>query len=211
MTIRVVLAEDHDLVRAGLRRLIDGSPDIQVLAEVESGEQAVREYFAHQPDVAMLDLNMPGMGGLEAMRRILARDPNARILALSAHEDAVYPARALQSGAKGYVTKRCATADLLDAIRTVARGDMFLEPRMARQLALDGVTGKEEPLMSLTAREFEVFRLLAAGKSVNAIAETLFLSAKTVGTYQTRILAKLSANNLSDLTRLAIRMGYIEA
>lgn len=211
MTVRVILADDHEIVRAGLRRLIDGSPDIQVLVEVESGEQAFREYFSQQPDVALLDLNMPGMGGLEAMRRILARDVNARMLVLSMHEDAVYPARALQSGAKGYVTKRCAPDVLLDAIRAVARGEVFLEPRIARQLAQDGVTGKEEPLMKLTAREFEVFRLLAAGKSVNDIAETLFLSAKTVGTYQTRILTKLNANNLSDLTRLAIRMGYIEA
>ncbi|MDH4134824.1 MAG: response regulator transcription factor [Gammaproteobacteria bacterium] len=211
MPVRVILADDHEIVRAGLRRLIDASPDIQVLVEVENGEQAFREYFAQQPDVALFDLNMPGMGGLEAIRRILARDANARILALSMHEDAVYPARALQSGAKGYVTKRCAPDVLLDAIRTVARGEVFLEPRIARQLALDGLNGKEEPLMALTAREFEVFRLLAAGKSVNEIAETLFLSAKTVGTYQTRILTKLNANNLSDLTRLAIRMGYIEA
>ncbi len=211
MTVRVILADDHEIVRAGLRRLIDSSPDIHVLVEVENGEQAFREYFTQQPDVALLDLNMPGMGGLEAMRRILARDANARMLVLSMHEDAVYPARALQSGAKGYVTKRCAPDVLLDAIRAVARGDVFLEPRIARQLAQDGVTGKEEPLMKLTAREFEVFRLLAAGRSVNEIAETLFLSAKTVGTYQTRILTKLNANNLSDLARLAIRMGYIEA
>lgn len=211
MTITVLLAEDHDIVRAGLRRLIDESPDLRVTVEVESGEQAVHEYFTHQPDVAMLDLNMPGMGGLEAMRRILARDAKARILVLSAHEDAVYPTRALQSGAKGYVTKRCPSAVLLEAIRTVARGEEFLEPHIAKLLARGDMTGQEAPLMKLTAREFEVFRLLAAGQSVNEIAKTLFLSAKTVGTYQTRILAKLNANNLSDLTRLAIRMGYIEA
>lgn len=211
MTVRVILADDHEIVRAGLRRLIDNSPDIQVLVEVENGEQAFREYFSQQPDVVLLDLNMPGMGGLETMRRILARDADARILVLSMHEDAVYPTRALKSGAKGYVTKRCAPEILLDAIRTVARGDVFLEPRIAKKLALDGVNGREEPLLKLTGREFEVFRLLAAGKSVNEIAETLFLSAKTVGTYQTRILTKLNANNLSDLTRLAIRMGYIEA
>lgn len=211
MTISVLLAEDHDIVRAGLCRLIDESPDLRVTVEVESGEQAVHEYFRHPSDVAMLDLSMPGMGGLEAMRRILARDANARILVLSAHEDAVYPARALRSGAKGYVTKRCASTVLLEAIRTVARGEEFLEPHIAKLLSLGDRTGQEALLMKLTAREFEVFRLLAAGKSVNEIAKTLFLSAKTVGTYQTRILAKLNANNLSDLTRMAIRMGYIEA
>lgn len=211
MTIRVILADDHEVVRAGLRRLIDASSDIHVLTEVESGEQAFREYFTQRPDVALFDLNMPGMGGLEAMRRILARDPGACILVLSMHEDAVYSARALQSGAKGYVTKRCAPEVLLDAIRTVARNEVFLESRIAQQLALNGVSGREEPLLALTQREFEVFRLLAAGKSVNDIAAILFLSAKTVGTYQTRIMHKLDANNLADLTRLAVRMGYIDA
>lgn len=211
MPVRVILADDHAVVRAGLRRLIDASPDIHVLAEAESGEQAFREYLAQRPDMAIFDLNMPGMGGLEALRRILAHDAAARILVLSMHEDVVYPARALQSGARGYVTKRCAPEVLLDAIRVVARGEIFLEPRIAQQLAMNGVIGKEEPLMELTAREFEVFRLLAAGKSVNEIANVLFLSAKTVGTYQTHILKKLNANNLSDLTRLAVRMGYVDA
>jgi two-component system invasion response regulator UvrY len=211
MPIRVILADDHAVVRDGLRRLIEASPDIRVQAEVETGEQAVREYQAMRPDVALFDLNMPGMGGLEALRRILAHDDTARILILSMHEDVVYPARALQSGARGYVTKRCAPDTLLEAVRAVARGDIFLEPRIAQQLAMNGVTGREEPLMELTAREFEVFRMLAAGRSVNEIAELLFLSVKTVGTYQTHILKKLNANNLSDLTRLAVRMGYVDA
>lgn len=211
MAIRVILADDHEVVRAGLRRLIDGSPDIQVLAEADSGERAFREYSEKRPDVALLDLNMPGMGGLEALRRILARDPGARILVLSMHEDAVYPTRALQSGARGYVTKRCAPEVLLDAIRKVAHGEIFLEPRIAQQLAVNGVKGVEEPLLALTAREFEVFRLLATGKTVNEVANILFLSAKTVGTYQTRILKKLNANNLADLARIAVRMGYVDA
>jgi two-component system invasion response regulator UvrY len=211
MPIGVILADDHAVVRAGLRRLIEGSPDIHVLAEVESGEQAFREYLARQPNIAILDLNMPGMGGLEALRRILAHDAAARILVLSMHEDAVYPARALRSGARGYVTKRCAPEVLLEAIRAVAHGEIFLEPRIAQQLAANGISGKAEPLMELTAREFEVFRLLAVGKSVHEIAGVLFLSTKTVGTYQTHILKKLNANNLSDLTRLAVRMGYVDA
>jgi two-component system invasion response regulator UvrY len=211
MSIGVILADDHAVVRAGLRRLIESSPDIRVLAEAESGEQAFRDYLARKPNVAIFDLNMPGMGGLEALRRILAHDAAARVLVLSMHEDAVYPARALQSGARGYVTKRCAPEALLDAIRAVAHGEIFLEPRIAQQLAANGMSGKEEPLMELTAREFEVFRLLAAGKSVHEIASVLFLSAKTVGTYQTHILKKLNANNLSDLTRLAVRMGYVDA
>ena len=132
MPIRVILADDHSIVRDGLRRLIEASPDIRVQAEVETGEQAVREYLAMRPDVALFDLNMPGMGGLEALRRILAHDDTARILILSMHEDAVYPARALQSGARGYVTKRCAPDTLLEAVRAVARGDIFLEPRIAQ-------------------------------------------------------------------------------
>lgn len=210
MAIRVILADDHAVVRTGLRRLLEGAPDIQVLAEAETGEQAFREYFEQRPDVALLDLNMPGMGGLEALRRLLARDAQARILVLSMHEDSVYPARVLEAGGRGYVTKRCAPEVLLDAIRAVARGEVFLEPRIAQQLAVNGIKGTGEPLMELTAREFEVFRLLAAGKAVTEIADVLFLSAKTVGTYQTRILKKLKANNLADLARLAVRLGYID-
>jgi two-component system invasion response regulator UvrY len=211
MPIRILLADDHAIVCAGMRRLIEGSPDYQVVGESASGEQAMRDYLAQRPDVAVFDINMPGMGGLEAVRRILAHDASARVLVLSMHEDVVYTVRALQSGARGYLTKRCAPDMLIDAICTLARGDFFLEPRVAQQLAMNGVSGKEEPLMELTAREFEVFRLLAAGKSINEIADVLFLSAKTVGTYQTHIFKKLKANNLSDLTRLAIRMGYVEA
>lgn len=210
MTIRVMLADDHDLVRAGLRRLIESSPDMEVGIEVETGEQAVREYFERRPDVALFDLNMPGMGGLEGLRRIRARDEHARILVLSVHEDAIYPTRCMQAGARGYVTKRCAPKMLIEAIRTVVGGGTFLEPRIAQQLAADGVAGGQEPLMLLSAHEFEVFRLLASGKSVAEIAACLFLSAKTVGTYQTRIFRKLNANNLSDITRLAVRHGYIE-
>lgn len=210
MTTRVILVDDHAVVRAGVRRLLSDAPDILVLADAENGEQAIREFSAHQPDVLLLDLNMPGMGGLEALRRILARHPQARILILSMHEDAIYPSRALQAGARGYVTKGCAPETLLDAIRAVADGKVFLEARIAQQLAQSRVADTTEPLMGLTGREFEVFRLLTAGKSVSETAETLFLSAKTVGTYQTRIFNKLGANNLADLTRLAVRMGHLE-
>lgn len=209
-TIRVVVADDHDMMRAGVCRLLQDAPDIEVVAEAESAEKAMQHFLKHQPDVVIMDLSMPGIGGLEGVRRILKRDPAARVLVMSMHEDVIYPTRAIQAGAKGYISKRTAPDALLRAVRVTAKGEVFLERDIAQKIALHGIAGTKDALQELTEREFEVFRLLAEGASVQQISESLFLSPKTVGTYQTRIMQKLGVNNSAELARYAIRKGVIE-
>lgn len=209
-SIHVVLADDHAVVRAGIRRLLDDAGDIKVVAEAGSGEHFVEAYFEYKPDVAITDLSMPGIGGVEAIRRILAKESSARILVLSVHEDVLFPVRVIKTGALGYLSKRTAPEALLRAVRTVAAGETFLEREIAQKIAMDGIYGANDPLRELTDREFEVFRMLADGSTVNEVAEKLFLSPKTVGTYQTRILQKTGADSSAALTRLAIRKGLID-
>lgn len=209
-TIRIVLADDHAVVRAGIRRLLEDAGDIRVEAEAASGEEFQEAYFKYRPDVGVTDLSMPGIGGLEAIRRIRIKDETARLLVLSVHEDVVFPMRVIKIGALGYLSKRTAADALLRAVRTVARGEKFLEREIAQKIALDSLGGADDPLKGLTDREFEVFRMLAEGISVNDVARKLFLSAKTVGTYQTRIMQKTGSDNAAALVRLAIRKGLIE-
>jgi two-component system invasion response regulator UvrY len=209
--IRVVVADDHTMVRAGIRRVLESAKDIEVVGEADTAEHAIQQFFAHAPDVLIMDLTMPGIGGLEGVRRILKRQPAAKILILSMHEDVVYPTRVIQAGAKGYLTKRAAPDALLRAVREIAKGEVFLERDIAQKIALHGIAGATDPFRELSEREFEVFRMLAEGKSVAAIAESLFLSPKTVGTYQTHIMQKLGVQNAAELARLAIRKGLIQA
>lgn len=208
--ICVILADDHAVVRAGIRRLLEDAADIHVVAEAESGEEFCKAYFEHKPDVAITDLSMPGIGGIEAIRRIRIKDEYAKLLVLSVHEDVLFPIRVIKAGAIGYLSKRTAPEALLRAVRTVARGETFLERELAQRIALDGIAGTDDAFKDLTDREFEVFRMIAEGRSVNEVAEKLFLSPKTVGTYQTRVLQKTGADNTAALVRLAIRKGLIE-
>lgn len=209
-SIRIILADDHAVVRAGIRRLLEDADDIEVVAEAASGEEFQNAYFEHKPDVAVTDLSMPGIGGIEAIRRIRVKDEYAKILVLSVHEDVMFPVRVIKAGALGYLSKRTAPEALLRAVHTVARGETFLERELAQKIALDGIAGADDALKELTDREFEVFRMLAEGRSVSEVAERLFLSPKTVGTYQTRVLQKTGVDNTAALTRLAIRKGLIE-
>lgn len=208
--VSVVVVEDHDVVRAGICRLLGDTLDIEVVGEGRDGEEALREFFDKLPDVLILDLSLPGMSGLESMRRILRRQPSARILVLSMHEDVAYPTRVVQAGAKGYLTKRSVPEALLRAVREVARGEVFLERDIAQKVALSQIGGSNGQLGELSEREFEVFLMLAEGQSVNAIAEALFLSPKTVGTHQTRVMQKLGVDNAAGLARIAIRNGLIQ-
>lgn len=208
--IRVIVADDHGMMRAGVRRLLEDAPDIEVVDEADSGELAMQQYFNHQPDVLIMDLSMPGIGGLETVRRILKRQPDAKILILSMHEDVAYLTHAIQAGAKGYLTKRTAHEALLRAVREIGKGELFLERDVAQKIALHSIAGANDPFQTLSDREFEVFRMLAEGRNVADIAEGLFLSPKTVGTYQTRIMQKLCVQNVAELARLAIRKGLIE-
>ena len=210
--IRVMLVDDHAVVRTGFRLLLQSLPELSVIAEAESGEAACQLYLSLAPDVVVMDLAMPGMGGLEALRRIRARDPQARILALSAHDDPMHARRALQEGALGFLPKRSAPEALLEAVSTVAAGRRYLDPGIAQKLALaefDG--GAKSPIERLSEREFDVFVRLAGGASVQRIAQDLNLAASTIGTHLYNIKQKLQVANQSELTLIAIRHGLIEA
>ncbi|TSA48960.1 MAG: DNA-binding response regulator [Nitrosomonadales bacterium] len=209
--IRIMLADDHAVVRSGLRRLLEHYPNFEIVAEAESGERAYQLFGEHLPDVAVIDLSMPGMGGLEAIRRILARYPTARTLVLSMHENAAFASQALKSGARGYLAKSSLAEDLVTALTDVARGKVYISAEVAKKIALQSLTGEGDPMQQLSAREFEVFRLLAEGKDSEQIADMLKLSQKTIANYHTAIKQKLGVSNPVELVRLAIRFGLIES
>ena len=208
--INVLLVDDHAVVRMGFKMLLESAPDIKVVAEAESGEQGVKAYMEHHPDVVVMDITMPGIGGLEAIERIMAKDGNSRILVLSAHEDSVHPKRVLNAGAMGYLTKRSAAEELIKAIRTVAGGKRYLEASVAQQMAIQQLSGEQNPVDVLSGREFEVFMALAKGKTTNEIAETLCLSPRTVGTHLYNIKQKLNASNSAEIALIAMRSGLID-
>ena len=210
--IRVLLADDHAVVRTGFRLLLQTQSDVSVVGEAASGEAACRLYAELTPDVLVLDLAMPGMGGLETLKRIRAKHAHARVLALSAHDDPVHARRALQEGALGFLSKRSAPETLLEAVSVVAAGRRFIDASLAQKLALAEVEGAgKSPVERLSEREFDVFIRLAQGATVQRIAEDLKISASTVGTHLYNIKQKLHVVNQSELTLIAIRHGLIQA
>ncbi|NMM06375.1 response regulator transcription factor [Polaromonas sp.] len=205
-----MLVDDHAVVRTGFRLLLQACDDIEVVAEADSGEAACQMYEAVAPDVVVMDIAMAGMGGIEAIKRLLAKNSRARILALSAHEDTSHPKRALQAGALGYLSKRSAPEVLIDAIRLIAKGQRYLDAQIAQRMAVQNLTGTQGPMEKLSAREFEVFVQLAHGQSVAQISETLALSASTVGTHLYNIKQKLGLVNQAEMALLAVRHGLID-
>jgi len=205
----VLLVDDHALVRMGFRMLL-GDAQIQVLAELDSGETIVASWQKHRPDVVVLDLSMPGIGGLEALRRLIAAEPQARVLVLSAHEDTAHPQRSLRAGALGYLSKRSAPDALIAAVQSVAAGQPYVDAATARTLALAQIRGDSSPAQTLSEREFSVFIPLARGHSVAQIADTLKLSPSTVGTHLYNIKQKLGASNQSELTLVALQWGLLQ-
>ena len=208
-TIKALLVDDHEVVRAGYRRLLESTGKIEVVAEASDGEEAYRSYMQHQPTVVVMDLSMPGIGGLDASRRILARDESARILVFSVHENEIYLNRALDLGILGYISKRSASRVMVDAVRQVAQGELYIGQEMTPFLVKRTVCTDSQLIANLSPREFEVFRLRAEGKSVNEIAEMLNVSPKTIGHHNTSVKQKLGLANSAELTRLAIRLGLV--
>ncbi len=206
----IVLIDDHAVVRAGVRRLLEQESLFEVIGEAESGEKAYQIFGELKPDVMVMDLSMPGMGGLEAIRRILMRHEKAKILVLSMHEDLSFANQALKLGAKGYLTKNTLADDLVKSIQTVSKGDIFLSDEIAKKMAMQSISGNQDPIHELSAREFEIFRLLAEGLDIDAIASTLNISSKTVSNYQTMIKQKLNINSPVELIRYAIKAGVIK-
>lgn len=206
---RVVLADDHALVRLGFRLLLEGAGAL-VVGEASSGENAVRCYSELLPDVMVMDVSMPGIGGLAALERLRSSHPTARVLMLSAHNDAVVPVRALRLGARGYLCKRAAPDEFLRAVTQIASDNRYLDPDLAQEVALAQLSGTTSPLETLTEKELAVFMQLAQGRSVNDVAEDFFLSPSTVGTHLYHIKQKLNVQNASELTLIAVRSGLIE-
>ena len=208
--VTIVLVDDHSVVRAGVRRLLEQEALFDVIGEAESGEKAYHMFGALKPDVMVMDLSMPGMGGLEAIRRILMRHERARILVLTMHEDLSFANQALKLGAKGYLIKNTLGDNLVKSIQTVSRGEVFLSDEIAKKMAMQSISGEQDPIHELSAREFEIFRLLAEGLEIDAIAKTLNISSKTVSNYQTMIKQKLNLNTPVELIRYAIKAGVIK-
>ena len=207
--LRIVLADDHAVVRLGFRLLLEGV-GATVVAEAERGEGAIRLYAEHSPDVLVMDVSMPGIGGLAALERLLGVAPKARVLMLSAHEDAIVPVRAMRIGARGYLCKRASPDEFLRAVGEVARDRRYLDPALAQVVALAQLSGTASPVESLIVKELAVFMKLALGRSVGEVAEDFCLSASTVGTHLYHIKQKLQVNNAAELTLVALRNGLIE-
>ena len=209
--IRVLIADDHGIVRSGLRLLIDRQTDMQVVAEADDGVAALESTQSHRPDVAVLDVSMPRMTGLQAAREIRAHSPDTRVLMLSMHDDERYFFEGLEAGAAGYVLKRAADGSLIDAIRTVAGGDTFLSSATQQTLLKQWLEdGRTTPQDELTPRELEVVKLIAEANTNRQIAEALQLSEKTVESHRANVLAKLGMRDRVELVRYAIRRGLVE-
>ncbi|ENO94564.1 LuxR family transcriptional regulator [Thauera sp. 28] len=207
--LRILLADDHAAVRMGFRLLLEGA-GAEVVGEADSGEKAVTAFSELKPSMLMMDVSMPGIGGLGALERLLAHHPDARVLILSAHDDAQIPARALRAGATGYLSKRAQPQELLRAVATVARGQRYIDPDIAPALALAQFSGGQDPVTALTEKEFAVFLQLAQGRTVAEIADSHNLSPSTVGTHLYHIKQKLNVSNAAELALVAIRSGLIE-
>lgn len=207
--ISVQLVDDHEVVREGFRAVLECDPEVRVVAEAASGEDGYGQYFRHRPDVLVLDISMRGENGFATLRRLLKKDPEARVLMFSMYEDELLALKAMEIGARGYLTKSAPPELLIRAVRAVAAGETFIENRLAQKMALHRASASRG-LHALTAREFEVFQLLAEGRSVHEIAESLHLSEKTVGAHRTRVMDKLGCRNLAELARIAIRHGLME-
>jgi len=212
--IRLLLADDHAVVRSGLRMLLQAQPDMIIVGEAETGQEAIRRVAELSPDVVLMDIEMPGMNGIEATRRIKTDAPTAAVLALTMYEDDQYFFEMLRAGASGYVPKRAAPDELVSAIRAAGRGEVFLYPSLAGRLVKDylqrGPAGESDAQNDeLTPREQEVLTLIAEGYSNNEIADQLVISAKTVDRHRENIMRKLNLHNRVDLVKYALRKGLI--
>ncbi|MCB1763645.1 MAG: response regulator [Gammaproteobacteria bacterium] len=209
--IRVLLVDDHELVRTGFRHILAGNDEIEVVAEAKSGEDAVTKVRSSTPDLVLMDVNMPGIGGIEATRKIKRHFPLVQIIAVTVHSDTPFPEQLLEAGALGYVTKGCPADELFEAIQTVARGKPFISSEVSKKLMLARISGRgdEGPFSTLSQREMQVFLMITQGHKTQEISDSLCLSPKTISTYRHRLFEKLNVNSDVDLTRLALRFGML--
>lgn len=220
--IKVLLVDDHPLVRAGFQRLLIADDSIEIIGEADNGQSACEMYALHQPDVVIMDLNMPAdssagedssinnlNSGLEAIRRIISKDAKAKVLVLTAMEKDPFPAHVVSAGAKGFLTKRCAPDELLEAVKAIHQGKEYITEEIRSRI--NGSSSDEASLSSLTKRELQIFSLLAEGRTVSTVADEMFLSPKTIHAHRTNIFRKLKISNNSELVHLAIRHNIVQA
>lgn len=211
MAIRVIVADDHDLVRVGIARMLADVDGIDVVAEAASGEQALELAREHQPHVILMDVRMPGIGGIEATRKLSYQQPDVKVVAVTAIDDNPFPARLLQAGALGYITKGAELSEMVTAIKHAVAGKRYLAPLIAQQMALDSLSGDNgSPFEQLSERELQICLMVINCEKVQTISDKLCLSPKTVNSYRYRIFEKLDINGDVELTRLAIRHGLID-
>ncbi|MCF6777097.1 UvrY/SirA/GacA family response regulator transcription factor [Thiotrichales bacterium 19X7-9] len=209
--IRVLLVDDHDLVRLGIKKLLGDIPGIKIVGEAKSGEEAIKLVNSLKPDVVLMDVKMPGIGGLEATRRIVQGQVNTKVLVVTVYGDEPYPSRVLQAGAAGYMTKGAGVDEIIKAIKTVYAGQRYISPEVAQQLALKHLSYDDEsPFDNLSERELQVLIMLTSGQKVQEIADQLYLSPKTVNSYRYRLFEKLDVETDVELTHLAFKHKLIE-
>lgn len=214
--IKLLLADDHAVVRSGLRMLLEAQPDMEIVAEAENGRETIERVLTFQPDIVLMDIEMPGINGIEATRKIKEESPETAVLALTMYEDDQYFFEMLKAGAAGYIPKRAAPDALVNAIRTVKKGEVFLYPSMAAYLVEDYLQRDEAPaedetdVVDLTTREREVLVLIAEGLSNGEISEKLVISIKTVDRHRENIMRKLNIHNRIDLVKFALKKGMID-
>lgn len=207
--INIILVDDHVVIRSGVRRLLEEQADLKVVAEAENGDDAYKLYHQHHPDVMLMDMNMSGSSGLATLGQIKARYPDARVIMFTSHTEVIFAVQAISAGAKGYVLKSGTAEDVIQAVRQVAVGKSYLSPEVAQKIALQNITADDDPTRLLTPREFEIFRLLAEGAEIDAIAVTLKIGQKTVANYQTQLKHKLNIHTPVELVRLALKHHII--
>lgn len=210
--IRVMLVDDHELVRTGFRLILDDMPDVVVVGEAESGENALKKIPELKPDLVLMDINMPGIGGIEATRKIKRKYPEIQVIVITVHSDAPFPTKLHEAGALGYLTKGCPATEMMEAIKTVVSGKPFISSEVAKKLSLAKLTGidSELPFESLSKREMQVLMMIVKGSKNQDISDTLCVSPKTVSTYRHRLYEKLGIETDAELTMLAIRHGIAE-
>lgn len=203
--IKVMIVDDHIVVRAGIQSLLDTDPSLMVVGQAKSAEEAQSLYKGLQPDVIIMDLSMPGMGGIEAIKRILARTPDIKILVYSLHEESLYAQRAMEAGARGYVTKVSEQEVLIQAVKSLASGQRFISPDIAAEYALKNMVQGDDPVKLLSDREFEILILAAKGHTTRDIAGKLHLSDKTVSNNISKLKRKLDLKTTADIVHFAIQ------
>lgn len=211
--MRIVLADDHTLVRAGIRSLLVSIPDVQVVAESDDGREALELIARHRPDVALIDIGMPGLSGLEVARRVAKESPRTRVIILSMHGDRTHVTQALRAGVAGYLLKGAAVAELPLALEAVMRGETYLTPKISQTVVREyldsGGQTDEDPLKGLTSRQREILHLIAEGRSTREMAGLLHVSVKTIETHRLRLMDRLDIHDVAGLVRFAVRAGIV--